>query len=138
MRDTAGTKGGARVPRGSTVEGLFAVPRLEELAADPSKIWVLDRHTTRILATIGITAASALLLREAEFAREYTSVGSEGKPDDKLSDWITVEEAANVLHRSPRWIFRNCGRRPFVRKINRKNWLISRSELRRWIDTRKP
>jgi Helix-turn-helix domain len=138
MRDTAGTKGGARVPRGSTVEGLFAVPRLEELAADPSKIWVLDRHTTRILATIGITAASALLLREAEFAKEYTSVGSEGKPDDKLSDWITVEEAANVLHRSPRWIFRNCGRRPVVRKINRKNWLISRSELMRWIDTRKP
>jgi hypothetical protein len=106
MRDTAGTKGGARVPRGSTVEGLFAVPRLEELAADPRKIWVLDRHTTRILATIGITAASALLLREAEFAKEYTSLGSEGKPDDKLSDWITVEEAANVLHRSPRWIFR--------------------------------
>jgi hypothetical protein len=138
MRDTAGTKGGARVPRGSAVAGLFAVPRLEELAADPSKIWVLDRHTTRILATIGITAASALLLREAEFARDDGPGGTEAKTDDEQSDWITVEEAAKVLHRSRRWIFRNCGRRPFVRKITRKNWLISRSELIRWIDTHKP
>ena len=137
MRNTAGTKGGARVSRGSVVAGLFAVPRLEELAADPSKIWVLDRHTTRILATIGITAASALLLREAEFARD-DGPGTEGKTEDAQSDWITVEEAAKIFHRSRRWIFRKCGRRPFVRKINRKNWLISRSELIRWIDTHKP
>ena len=138
MRDTASTKGGARVPRGPAVEGLYAVPRLEELAADPSKIWVLDRHTTRILATIGIAAATALLLREAEFARNDAPDKDEGKTDRARSDWISVEEAAKILCRPTRWIFRNCGSRPFVRKINRKNWLISRPELVRWIDTHKP
>jgi hypothetical protein len=120
------------------VAGLFAVPRLEELAADPSKIWVLDRHTTRILATIGIAAATALLLRDAEFARNDGPDKVAAKTDGAEAEWISVEDAAKVLHRPPRWVFRHCGGRPFVRKINRKNWLISRPELMRWIDTHKP
>jgi hypothetical protein len=81
---------------------------------------------------------SALLLRDAEFAKYDEADGREDKIDNEKGDWITVADAPTILHESPRWIFRNSRRLPFVRKITRKNWLISRSELLRWIDTRKP
>ena len=43
MRNAPSTKGGARVPRRSGVGGLFTVPGLVELLADPEQIGVLMR-----------------------------------------------------------------------------------------------
>lgn len=59
MRDSAGG-GSARVPRKSSDGGLFSVPMLEELAADPSNARVLDAHTARILRTAALAALNAL------------------------------------------------------------------------------
>ena len=56
MRNAPSTKGGARVPRRSGVGGLFAVPGLVELLADPEQIGVLDAHTRRALKTQVINA----------------------------------------------------------------------------------
>ena len=42
MRNAPSAKGGARVPRRSDVVGLYVVPRLEEVAVDPTKTGVLD------------------------------------------------------------------------------------------------
>ena len=48
-------------------EGLYAVPRWEDLVADPSKAGVLDARTARIVAAkaLGVFAASLYRLFEA-------------------------------------------------------------------------
>ena len=68
MRKPRGNDSSPRGPRGSGVAGLFVVPRLEELVADPSKAGVLDTRTARIIATkaLGVFVASSLPIFEAE------------------------------------------------------------------------
>jgi hypothetical protein len=56
----------ARVPRRSGGEGLFRVPRLEELVADPDRIRVLDAHTTCILRMRAIAALNLLNAHDME------------------------------------------------------------------------
>ncbi len=65
MRNPTGKDGSARVPRRSEVVAeLYTVPKLEELATDPSKAGVLDGHTTDVLETTAIAkSATPRLLR---------------------------------------------------------------------------
>ncbi len=119
------------------VAELHAVPKLEELVADPKKAMVLDRQTTRVLATIGITAVNALMLRQLDFAVE-----SEGRAGHEIAGaeperFLTVEEGAAILHRDPKWFYRNAHRLPFIRRVSRKSMLLVASEFFRWIDARK-
>jgi hypothetical protein len=57
---------GIRVPRRLGEAGLYAVPRWDELVADPSKAGVLDTRTAHIVATkaLGIFVASFCRLLE--------------------------------------------------------------------------
>jgi hypothetical protein len=60
MRKPRGNDSSPRGPRGSGVAGLFVVPRLEELVADPGQIGVLDMDTARVLKTQAIAALNLL------------------------------------------------------------------------------
>ena len=67
----------ARVPRRPGGVGLFEVPRLEELVADPDKVGVLDAYATWALRAQAIAALNLLnaqdlrlLRRDFEAARE--------------------------------------------------------------------
>ena len=51
MRKPRSNDSSPRGPRGSGVAGLFVVPRLEELVADPGQIGVLDMDTARVIKT---------------------------------------------------------------------------------------
>src|SRR5712692_12099131 len=53
MRKPTGNGGSPLGPRGFGVAGLFVVPRLEELVADPWQVSVLDAHTARVLRDPG-------------------------------------------------------------------------------------
>ena len=70
MRNTTGGNGSPRVPRRSGVVGLHAVPRLEELVADPDKLGVLDPRTRRALTTTALTALNTLIFNELTLAAE--------------------------------------------------------------------
>jgi hypothetical protein len=113
------------------------VPRLDEVAAEPGKAWRLDRQATRILTTAGISAVSALIIRFLEFAGEpaIRNHGATGSTGEKR--WLTAEEAAEIIHESPRWFYRNASRLPFVRRVSRKRILICAPEMHRWIDARR-
>jgi hypothetical protein len=74
MRKTTSTKGGAREPRRSGVVGLYVVPRLEEVAADPTQTRVLDAHTTELLETKAIAALDALRKRKLTLAAQAKAV----------------------------------------------------------------
>ena len=77
MRKPRGNDSSPRGPRGSGVAGLFVVPRLEDLVADPGKAGVLDTRTARIVAgkALGIFAASLYRLFETA---EVNEAGSDG------------------------------------------------------------
>ena len=100
MRNSSSTKGGARVPCRSGVGGLYVVPRLEELAVDPSKTGSLDAHTTDALTTTAIMALNGLLSRKLLLMAEETH--PQPSAGDKL---ISVKEVASRLGVSSVWVY---------------------------------
>ncbi|SRR5579875_25764 len=111
----------ARVPRRSGGAGLFEVPRLEELVADPDKVRVLDAHTTRVLRKQAIIALN--LLYDHELERDHADVNSAAARRDRL---LGIEEAAAKLGVTPDWLYRHHKDLPFTVRHSR---LLRFSEL---------
>ena len=149
MRKPRGNGSSPRGPQGSGVAGLFVVPRLEELVADPGKAGVLNPRTARIVATqaLGVFMASFCRLLEAGGADNLGDEAGQGAgwrdgPSNSsrnlpaLDDVVSVEEVAGILGKPRRWIIQNAARLPFVMRVSRKHYVCSRIGLRRWLGTR--
>ncbi|MGH9344337.1 MAG: hypothetical protein ACRD19_11320 [Terriglobia bacterium] len=151
MRNNIGGNGSGfpRVPRKPGEGGLYAVPRWEELVADPSRAGVLDARTARIVAAkaLGVFAASLCRAFEAADGGDSASVpiGAQAWRDrsasgsgtfPSLDDIATVEEVAGIIDKPRRWIIRNAASLPFVTRVSRKHYICSRIALRRWVATR--
>jgi hypothetical protein len=147
MRNNTGDDGFPRVPRRPGEVGLYTVPRLEELAADPSKAGVLDVRTARIVAAkaLGVFAASLYRLFEAEDVNDADPGGSPAWRDGSASggralpdvdDVLQVEEVATIIGKPRRWIIDNAANLPFVMRVSRKHFVCSRIGLRRWLASR--
>ena len=125
--------------------GLYTVPRWEELAAEPSKACVLAPRAIRVhtdSALAALKTATAVLDTIRNVQRELFPVQEEGLNGathraDGEKRWLSVHEAAAILHRSPRWIYRNARRLPFTHRVSRKTMLISARELDDWLSARK-
>ena len=125
---------------------LNAVPKRGQAAADPSKTWVLDVRTARVLSNTSLGDLIAAICRLVAI----DDVGNQGAPSDggstslgtsadqawSVDDTITVEEAAAALHMERRRLIREARRYPFIRRLSRKNWICSRSIMRRWLASR--
>jgi predicted DNA-binding transcriptional regulator AlpA len=85
------------------VAGLFVVPRLEELVADPGQIGVLDMNTARVLKTQAIAALNLLHGYDLERARLVVD-GHGLQRRDRL---LNVAEAAVKLGVKPDWLYRH-------------------------------
>jgi hypothetical protein len=109
MRYAPSTKGGARLPRSLGVAGLFAVPRLEELLADPDQVRVLDAHTTRALITQAISALILLQSHDLDAARTETQVYGR----ERLDRLLNVSQAAEKLCVKRDWLYRHHSDLPF-------------------------
>ena len=125
-----------RVPRRSGAEGLYTVPRWEELVADPSRAGVLDARTARIVAakSLGVFAASLYRLFEATDENEpggdpggtqarREGLGSGSRPLPNLDDVASVEEVAEIIGKPRRWIIRNAANLTFVTRVSRKHYM---------------
>jgi hypothetical protein len=145
------TRGGepdsSGVPRRSSEAGLYRVPGLEELAAEPGKAGVLDMRTARIIAgkALGIFAASLYRLFEmaeingsdsAALPAGRDSLARGGAAAPGLDDVATVEEVAAIIDKPRRWIIRNVANLPFVIRVTRKHYICSKVALQRWIASR--
>jgi hypothetical protein len=83
------------------VAGLFVVPKVEELVADPGQIGVLDIDTARVLKTQAIAALN--LLHGYDLERARTLVDGHGlQRRDRL---LNVAEAAVKLGVKPDWLY---------------------------------
>jgi hypothetical protein len=115
---------------------LAAVPSLDELSRDPN----------RVAATLPVEAAMALLLKtiamqnalSIRVAAAMLSPHNQPAQGDAADDrMLTVEEAAEILRRERRWIYRNAAQLPFVKRISPRSLLISENGLRRWLERQK-
>jgi hypothetical protein len=109
-RDSTGDDASASVPRSSSVGGLYQVPLLEELAADPSKARVLDAHTARISTTTALAALNALNSRELALAAERT-IGATSERRDRL---LNIDEISQKLGVKSDCLYRRHRRLPFT------------------------
>ena len=122
MRNRPGNINCARVPQRSGVAGLFLVPRLEELVADPEQFRVLDAHTTRVLRTQAITALILLNSYDLDAARAETDAHIQQRGDRLLN----VNQAAEKLGVKRDWLYRHHPDMPFRVRYGR---LLRFSEL---------
>jgi predicted DNA-binding transcriptional regulator AlpA len=59
-----------------------------------------------------------------------STVTPEAENHDNL---LTVEECAQRLRRSPKWIYRGVKSLPFARKLGPRSWVFSEQGLQKWI-----
>lgn len=110
MRNRTGRINEARVPQRSGVVELHAVPKLEELVADPGATRMLDPHTADILETTALMALNAL--HSYRLARAAEALASNhGFRRDRL---LGKEEAARKLAVTLDWLYRKHKRLPFT------------------------
>jgi len=64
------------------------------------------------------------------------SAARRAKGDDDADTMLTTEEAAELLRRSPRWIYRNAHRLPFVRRLSARSMLHSKQGIERYLASR--
>ncbi len=122
MRNRTGKINKARVPQRSGVAGLYVVPKLEELVADPATTRVLDPHTADVLETTALMALNALHSYRLARAAEAIASGHAFRRDRLLEK----EEAAQKLAVTLDWLYRKHKRLPFTVRHGR---LLRFSEL---------
>jgi predicted DNA-binding transcriptional regulator AlpA len=101
MRNARTINGGARLPRRSGVVGLHVVPRLEEVAADPATVGVLDARTIDALTATAVMALNGLVSRKLLLIAEIEASRPQVEPD-RL---ITAKEVAKRLGVSCVWVY---------------------------------
>jgi hypothetical protein len=112
----------------------IAVPTLDEVLRAPQRVTNLPAQVLLGLsagaAAVQSTLASELLARGATQDQPQ----QEAAQDDR---WLTPEEAAPILRKDRRWIYRNQRTLPFVRRISARSLLCSESGIHRWLATRR-
>lgn len=115
---------------------LAAIPSLDELLRDPSRLDGLDQGA---LAALALRAASATALVTARMSVAASAGPVPAKapraarqlPQDGPT--ISADEAAALLCKPRRWLFTHAHRLPFVRRISRKHLVCDEAGLRAWI-----
>ncbi len=110
MRKPTGNGGSPIGPRGLGVAGLFIVPRLEELVADPWQVTVLDAHTARVLRTQAIAALNVLNGHDLDITRAEI----EGHRQPQRDRLLNIDQAAEKLGRKKDWLYRHHKELPFT------------------------
>jgi predicted DNA-binding transcriptional regulator AlpA len=103
MRKPTGNGVSPLGPRGFGVAGLFVVPRLEELVADPWQVSVLDAHTARVLRTQAIAALNVLNGHDLDIARAEI----EGHGQQQRDRLLNINQACEKLSRKKDWLYRH-------------------------------
>jgi predicted DNA-binding transcriptional regulator AlpA len=89
-------------------------------------------------ATIPIGEIPAMLamlaaLQTALAARLMTVPAQPEPAPDADDQLLTAIEAAAILRRSVKWVYRRASRLPFARKLDARSWAFSKKGLEKWI-----
>ncbi|MBV8771496.1 MAG: helix-turn-helix domain-containing protein [Deltaproteobacteria bacterium] len=83
------------------------------------------------LDTSDMAAILAAVASRLAHSRPAPEPSAPAAADDES---LTIEEAATLLRKSTKWIYRHRERLPFIRKIGPRSYLVSKSGLLRWRD----
>lgn len=107
-----------------------AVPSLDQLARDPSAAVGLPSAALVALHLQCTAALSAIGLAWASSGQSGPQAPAENGEDRML----TPDEAASILRRSKRWIYRHADRLPFIKRLSPKSVLCSEAGIKRWLE----
>jgi hypothetical protein len=116
------------------------VPRLhftlEDLAREPARVGEVPRE--RIAALMAQTAAlqAGLAARalELEGPREPAEPAS---PTPSAEEFLTVQEAAELLHVRPRWLYDHASEIPGIERLSKKTLRIPRKGLEKYLSRKR-
>ncbi len=100
---------------------------LASILADPGRINALSVEEAALLLAQVAAIQAGLAVRIASAGQ--SSSGPRRQEDDRL---ISVEDAAERLGVTPRWMYRHAGHLPFARRLSRKALRFSELGLKRW------
>jgi len=113
---------------------MISLPSIDEVIQDPNRLIGLSEEVlTSLLARCG--AAQGILTAALVTAGLSKRVRPEAETNPKTRT-LSVEEAVEMLHVKRRWLYRNSGRYPFIRRLSRKKLLICQKGLREWLASR--
>ena len=110
-----------------------AIPSLDELALTPALAAGLPLDTLATLAMRCAAVQSALAAAALDADARTTPKRAAAEPDE----WLDEKQAAKLLHRPTRCLFRNATRLPFISRTSRKHLLVSRKGIERWLATQR-
>ncbi len=84
-----------------------------------------------------IPAALAQLAAAQSILTARLLIAQPAARQDEETNWLSVEEAAAKVGRSPRWFYRNAKRLPFLKRLSRKVLLVSEAGMMRWVSNQK-
>jgi hypothetical protein len=111
------------------------LPTLDEIAEQPASAGslppeILDALMMRCL-TAQCAIAAALMARSKGSAPQSREQMSPEMPADDIM--LKPTEAATMLRRKPRWLYRNKNKLPFVVQVSPRTILCSERGLRQWL-----
>lgn len=109
------------------------LPTLDEIARDPHCATNLSPEISVKLLALAAAVESTLTAHLLSTTINGAGNGATSPTpagDDQL---LTVAEAATLLRRTSRWIFRNKARLPFVRRVGRRGLLCSKQGIATWL-----
>jgi helix-turn-helix protein len=109
---------------------LSTLPTLDDIARDPAQTCALS---PKMRSELIVRASAIIALLAAPMIAEPSSPPAP-EPDDTM---LTVEEAAKLIRRDRRWIWRHKKTLPFVKQISGKSLLVSKRGLERWLASRR-
>jgi predicted DNA-binding transcriptional regulator AlpA len=92
---------------------------------DPASIPV-----EQIPAVLAAFAAWQSALAARLMATPATIVETATETDDRL---LTVQECAERLRKSPKWVYRRTKTLPFARCLGPRSWVFSQRGLEKWL-----
>ncbi|HSY79339.1 MAG TPA: hypothetical protein VK884_07010 [Verrucomicrobiae bacterium] len=95
--------------------------------------WTAEVKPDQIPAALAQLAAAQSTLT----ARLLIEAAQAAARQDEETNWLSVEQAAAKVGRSPRWFYRNAKRLPFIKRLSRKVLLVSESGMMRWVASQK-
>jgi hypothetical protein len=113
----------------------YANFRSMPLLADPSVTATLSRQSALDLLTKTAALSSVLTARVLATAHERPHPRHHIELPD-ADDLITTDEAAKLLRRSRRWLWRHKRKLPFIHEISPRSLLCSRRGIARWLAAR--
>jgi hypothetical protein len=85
-----------------------------------------------IPGTIALLAAL-----QAQLAARLMTAPAQPEPVSDGDQLLTVKEAATVLRRSAKWLYRRAPKLPFARHLDNRSWVFSKKGLEKWLARQK-